>query len=278
MTAPLFGAVAAPDLHVMTLNVRRRMPRLLGRPADSWRIRRARVRTLLRGEHPALLGVQEALPDQADTIGTALGAEYRRIGHGRQRGPRGEACPMFFDAARLELVDWTQTALSDEPDRPGSASWGNLIPRVLVRAVLRDRATDATFAAFNTHLDVFSGRARVRGAEEIRRQVVDLRLPAVVMGDLNAGPDSPAVAGLLRDGVLVDAWRAAGERVTAEWGTYGGYREPRRERDRIDWIVVTPDVDVRSAGINAQRMLGGWPSDHLAVQTVLRVPRMESLP
>ncbi|MCR2817521.1 endonuclease/exonuclease/phosphatase family protein [Microbacterium sp. zg.Y1090] len=275
MTAPLIGATEAPDLHVMTFNVRRRMPRLLARPADDWRRRRDRVAALLQGERPTLLGVQEALPDQAQAIGAALGPGYRRVGHGRQPGPRGEACPLFFDTERLQLVDWRQTALSDEPDRPGSTSWGNVIPRVLVRATLRDLSTGAVFAAFNTHLDVFSAQARLRGAEEIRRQVGGLALPAVVMGDLNAGPDSAAVAALLAADDLVDGWRAATQRLTPEWGTYGGYRAPRSGRGRIDWIAVTPDVEVRRAAINPQRIDGGWPSDHLPVQAVVRMPRSE---
>ena len=275
MTAPLIGPTAAPDLHVMTFNVRRRMPGLTWPPADRWQGRRPRVQALLRTEQPAILGVQEALPDQADAIGQALGDRYRFVGHGRRPGRRGEGCPLFYDAERFELLSWHQQALSDTPDEAGSASWGNVIPRVLVQATLRDRAESTDLLAVNVHLDVFSGRARLRAAEEIRRLVAGQPLPAIVTGDLNAGPGSPPVRALLSGGLLTDAWTAAEATRTPEWGTYGGYRRPRAGH-RIDWIAVSRGVAVRSAGINDRPVNGGWPSDHLPVQAVVRLPRTEA--
>ncbi|MCR2783902.1 MULTISPECIES: endonuclease/exonuclease/phosphatase family protein [unclassified Microbacterium] len=271
---PLIGPTGAPDLHVMTFNVRRRLPALAARPADRWRLRRPRVQALLRAERPTLLGVQETLPDQAAAISDALGASYRFIGHGRQPGPRGEASPLFYDTDRLELLQWRQQALSDRPDEPGSVSWGNLLPRVLVQATFRDLATSAVFLAVNTHLDAFSARARVRAAQEISGLVADQPWPAIVTGDLNAGPDSEPVRELLSGDTLVDAWTAASATLTPEWGTYGGYRDPRPGR-RIDWIAVSPRIAVQSAGINAQSIDGGWPSDHLPVQAVVRMPQPE---
>ena len=279
MTGPaLVGPVPAPDLHVMTFNVRRRMPALVTRPADRWSRRQPRLRALLRAEQPTLLGVQEALPDQAAAIAEALGPGHRFVGYGRSPGPAGEACPIFYDTQRLELLDWRQSALSDRPDEPGSATWGNLIPRILVQAVLRDRVTSTEFLAVNTHLDVFSARAREQGAHHIRRLVADQSLPAVVTGDLNAGPSSPAVRALLQHHALVDAWSAAQQRLSPEWGTYGGYRRPRTGRDRIDWIAVSPATTVRAAAVNGREVQGGWASDHLPVQAVIRMPRSESTP
>lgn len=275
MTA-LIGPARAPDLHVMTFNVRRRMPALASRPADRWSTRRPLVQALLVAEQPTLLGVQEALRPQAAAIAEALGPRYRFIGHGRQPGPRGEACPLFYDADRLELLDWRQQALSDRPDEPGSVSWGNLIPRVLVRATFRDRVTSAVFLAVNTHLDVFSARARLRAAQEIRRLVADQPLPAIVTGDLNADPGSAPVHELLADRTLVDAWTAATACLTPEWGTYAGYRSPRPGR-RIDWIAVSPEASVLTAAINGRSIDGGWPSDHLPVQAVLRMPGSERI-
>ena len=78
--------------------------------------------------------MQEAVPDQASTIRTALGPSYRYVGRGHGLAGRGEGCPLFFDSDRLELLDWQQKALSDEPDTPGSTSWGNRVPRVVVTA------------------------------------------------------------------------------------------------------------------------------------------------
>lgn len=272
MNAPLVGAMQDADLHVMTFNIRRRID-LTPRPADRWPRRRGPLKSLLRSERPDVLGVQEALPDQSDWVLASLGAGYRFVGRGRRAGGRGEGCPLFYDASRLTLLDWSQQWLSDEPDVEGSTTWGNLVPRVRVRAEFRDAASGSQFAVVNTHLDAFSRRARIRSAAELRRIASRSALPTVVMGDLNADPASRTVAELFDGGVLRDTWSTAEERATAEWGTFGGYRQPRAGARRIDMIAVSAGVRVRRAGINARRFDGRWPSDHLPVQAMLRMPR-----
>ncbi len=271
MNGPLLGPAAPPYLHVMTFNVRRPMNGITWPPADRWASRRPRMQTLLDEERPTILGAQEVLPAQARVIRDALGSGYRFVGHGRMPGPRGEACPIFYDTQRLELMSWRQRALSDRPDEPGSTSWGNVIPRVFVHASFRDRMTSREFTVINTHLDVFSARARQRGAEELHEMVAGQPLPAILLGDLNAGPTSPPWTTLLSHGILTDAWFAAEARLSPEWGTFAGYRRPRRGR-RIDAILVTPEVQVRRVGINGRRFDGGWPSDHLPVQAALTIP------
>ncbi|WP_349428358.1 endonuclease/exonuclease/phosphatase family protein [Microbacterium sp. LWS13-1.2] len=266
---PLIGPVTPPELHVITFNVRRRMSGLAWRRADRWRHREAAVRALLRMEQPTIVGAQEVLADQADAMRDALGARYRFIGRGH--GPRGtgEGCPLFFDTERLDLVEWEQTALSEHSREPGSRSWGNLIPRIAVTALFRDRGTGLVFTAVNTHLDPFSSRSRIRSVEALLAMADPG--PAILTGDLNAGEGSRTLRALLGDGSLRDAWTAAGERVTASVGTFANYRAPRPDRARIDWIVVTPDVGVERAAINAFRHGDVWPSDHLPVQAVVTV-------
>ncbi|WP_460774061.1 endonuclease/exonuclease/phosphatase family protein [Microbacterium sp. GXF7504] len=267
-----FGAAAPPALHVMTFNVRRRMDGLSWRRADRWRIRRPLVTRLLRTEAPTIVGVQEALPDQARAVQAALGPRYRMLGRGRDRRGRGEGTPLYYDADRLRLRTWEQVALSGRPRRAGSRSWGNLLPRVAVLASFDDRATGASVFAVNTHLDPFSPRSRVRAAAALRSLVAAQDLPAVVMGDMNARPGSPALREFTRAGVLVDAWAGAARRRSPEWGTNPNYRPPRVGGARIDWILVTPDVEVTDAAIHGWPADGPWASDHLPVQALIRLP------
>jgi len=264
----MIGPVSPPDLHVMTLNVRRRFDRRMRRLADRWDVRRPALEALLRSERPTLLGVQEARPDQAAVI-SALG--YRFAGLPETGRGRDEGCPLFYEDERLELLDWTQEALSDHPEVAGSTSWGNLIPRIMVWARMRDRATNAELLVINTHLDHLSLRSRLRSAVVIRERVAAQALPAIVMGDLNASQRSRPVRELLRGGVLTDAWTAASTLLTPQWGTFPNYRSPKVGGTRIDWITVTPTIDVQRAGINAGRFQGQWPSDHLPVQAVVRL-------
>src|SRR5690606_12129268 len=138
--AALIGPVDPPALHVMTYNIRRRFQLVRPRSPDAWNSRKHLLRRLLEAEQPTLIGVQEALADQARFVSQALGADYAAVGHGRNADGGGEGCPIYFDTRRLELIKWHQFALSETPHRPGSRSWGNHIPRVVVVAEFTDRA------------------------------------------------------------------------------------------------------------------------------------------
>lgn len=267
---PFIGHVDAPGLHVMSYNIRRRIPHLNPRSPDRWEHRKPLLRRLLGTEVPALLGVQEALPDQADFVRRSLGARYGVIGYGRQADRRGEGCPIFYDRERLVLLGWEQTALSDTPLAQASTTWGNRVPRVVVDARFRDLVTGMEFQAVNTHFDHISRISRLRSAELLHSIVAASDLPTVVTGDFNTDVGSRPYTALTDSGHLVDSWYAAAERLSVVWGTFLDYKPPVRERKRIDWILVSPGIVVEKVGINVVRYDGGWPSDHAPVQAVLR--------
>jgi endonuclease/exonuclease/phosphatase family metal-dependent hydrolase len=268
---PLIGPVEAPDLHVMSFNIRRRMSHLIPGSPDRWERRRPLLQRLLESEQPALLGVQEALPDQAGFVRHALGVRYRSVGFGRNANGRGEGCPLFYDTERLHLIEWSQTALSDTPRVPGSTSWGNWVPRVIVVAILLDMSTGHEFRAMNTHFDHRSRRSRVHSAEVVRQRVAASSMPALVMGDFNTDSGTLPFDVITGRRTLVDTWDSAAERVSDSWGTFPDYHAPRRDRKRIDWILASPTITVLKAGVNVARFDGGWPSDHAPVQAVVRI-------
>lgn len=256
----------------MSWNIRRRIRHIIPKAADRWDRRSPGLRELLRAELPTLLGVQEALPDQARFIGEALGDGYRWIGKGRSAQGIGEGCPIYYDAERLRLVEWEQVALSNEPTRPGSTSWGNFLPRILVSATFEDRATSRRFLALNTHLDHVSARSRLRSAHAILNITSTAALPTVVTGDMNAGAGSAPLRELLGSGLLTETWGAARNRDSTEWGTFSNYRAPRSGGRRLDWILASPDFRIDRAAINEHRHAGVWGSDHLPVQAVMVLP------
>jgi endonuclease/exonuclease/phosphatase family metal-dependent hydrolase len=266
---PLIGPVAPPNIQVMTYNIRRRMTRLMPRSPDRWVRRRVLIQRLLEAEQPVILGVQEALPDQAGFVRHALGESYRSVGYGRNANRRGEGCPLFYDSDRVELLSWRQTALSDTPLVPGSTTWGNPTPRVAVAATFRERGGGVEFRAINTHFDQFSRRSRLRSVAELLRLVGETSLPTVVTGDFNTDDDTMPHQLLVDSGVMVDTWNAARLRLTDAWGSFANYGPPKLERKRIDWILATPAVSVLRAGINVTRYDGKWPSDHAPVQAVV---------
>lgn len=268
---PVIGSVDAPLLHVMSYNIRRRMPHIGRRNPDRWEHRRPLLRRLLEDERPTVLGVQEALPDQEGFVLDSLGDGYRSIGYGRDPGKNAERCPMFWDSRRLQLQHWTQSALSDSPEVPGSRTWGNKDPRVLVSAVFLDLATDRELSVINTHFDHRSPNARLQSGRVIRHLVAGSPRPTVVTGDFNSDIGSIGYRALTGTGMLRDSWTVAEHRATEAWGTFPNYRAPKHERKRIDWILATPNIEVLTAAINTTRFDGAWPSDHAPVQAVVQL-------
>ena len=271
MDDSLIGPAVAPDLHVMTYNIRRRMGRLPPRSNDRWSKRKHLLRRLLQVEQPTVLGIQEALLDQARWVAESLGPSYLRIGYGRNANREGESCPIYYDSRRLEALSWRQFALSSTPTVPGSRSWGNLVPRIVVSAEFRDLATDDRFRVFNAHFDHRSARARLQSARSLTRLIDAGTGPVVVMGDANASVDSAPYRELVYNAGLADAWLVPEKRLTPEWSTFSGYREPRLGGKRIDWLFVGGGIEVKSVAINAVRFDGAAPSDHEPVQAVLRL-------
>ena len=269
---PLLGPVDAPQLQVMSFNIRRRMPRLLPGNPDRWSKRQPLLARLLLAELPTILGVQEALPDQAKFLRNTLGDNYRSIGYGRNADRRGEGCPLFYDGRRLALLGWEQTALSDTPNVTGSTTWGNKVPRVLIDATFRDRITGNEFRAVNTHFDHRSRNARIHSASLVRALVASRTLPAIVTGDFNTSVGSLPYAAITAENTLVDTWNVAVDRVTDAWGTFLDYRPPRLDHKRIDWILATPGISVSRTGINVAQFDGNWPSDHAPVQAIITLP------
>jgi endonuclease/exonuclease/phosphatase family metal-dependent hydrolase len=254
----------------MTFNVRRPVREPNRRAVDRWEYRQHAIRALLEAERPAILGAQEVLYPQALWIAGSLGDDYRRVGRGRNADGGGEGCPIFIDTSRLRIASWAQLALSDTPLVPGSRSWGNVIPRMAVTAELVDRATNAHFRVINVHFDHLSRRSRLWSAAMIADLVALDPLPVIVMGDVNTSVGTRPYERILSQG-MSDAWLVADQRVSPRWGTFPNYRDPNLGGKRIDWILVSPGVHVELAGMNAARIDGVAPSDHLPFQTVVRV-------
>lgn len=266
------GDIETKDLHAMSWNIRRRTRHVLGPTADRWTVRGPRIQALLRSERPTMLGLQEALPDQVEFVLAALGSSYRSVGYGRGYRGGGERCPIIFDERRLELLGWEQLSLSDRPTSPGSVSWGNLLPRILVRAIFLDLRTNSCVHMVNTHLDHLSRRSRLRSAHYIGQLAAARRIPTLVTGDFNAGLQSPPLQELSRTYGLAEVTGVALRPLGPAWGTLGSYRMPRLDGRRLDWILVSSGITVSTAGTNGLVYLGGWGSDHLPVQAVIRLP------
>lgn len=267
----MIGPVGGRCLQVMSFNIRLDRGATLPGDPDHWPGRRPLLRELLSLEQPTVLGVQEALRHQLDTVAEGLGRGYDMVGYSRDGDSAGEHCAIFYDARRLDLIAWDQTWLSDTPEAIGSASWGNDVPRILVWAQFRDALTGKAFVHVNTHFDHESEPARIKSAEAIVAVAERFAgLPVIATGDFNAAAgESGTYTALTRPGAFADGWDATQRFASRAWGTFPGYQDPVEGADRIDWILTTPGMTVHRAGINVWTKRGSYPSDHAPVQAVI---------
>ncbi|MBE1877913.1 endonuclease/exonuclease/phosphatase family protein [Myceligenerans sp. TRM 65318] len=270
---PVVGRVRGPAIHVMSFNIRYdREGATQPGDADYWPEREPLVTEFLELEQPSLLGVQEAEFHQLTAIGKGLGRHHEMVGYGRGGGAAGEYSAIFYDTRRFTVLWWDQFWLSDTPQVIGSATWGNTVTRIVTWARLRDARTGRDLLFANSHFDHRSENARVRSAEVVRDLAADSGLPVLFTADCNAAAEnSEPYDVLVTDGGLQDTW-LAGERLTPRAGTFPNYGEPDPNGTRIDWILASPEWDVRYAAINTWTSAAGrWPSDHTPVQAVVRL-------
>ncbi|HEX8867245.1 MAG TPA: endonuclease/exonuclease/phosphatase family protein, partial [Lentzea sp.] len=221
---------------------------------------------LLLTELPAVLGTQEGLDPQLLDIAHDLPAHYDWIGLGRAGGSHDEFMTIFFDALRLQPLEFDHHWLSATPNVVGSRSWGNNVIRMVTWVRFADRLTGKQFVAVNTHFDHESENSRQRSAEFVHAQLARTTLPVVLTGDFNAAAAASPTYDTMISG-MTDTW-LAGPRTTPAYGTFHGYGPLVPNGPRIDWIL-TRGAAVSGAAINTYQRDGQYPSDHLPVQALI---------
>lgn len=276
---------SAPELAALTFNIR------YGTAADGpnhWTHRRDMVFDVLRTGGWDVVGLQEALKFQLDEIAAAAPG-LAQVGVGRDDGlARGEFCPILYRADRFILAASGTFWLSDSPERPGSASWGNRITRICTWARLVDRQSARAFTVWNLHLDHQSQPSRERAVELLAARLADRPFPgepAIVLGDFNAGESNPAIRYLLGSAPrassgdhpappsprLLDTFREI-DPDAAQVGTFTGFDLAAQGGEKIDYVLVTPGFEILDAAIDRRSRDGRYPSDHFPVSALLRLP------
>lgn len=254
------GPAVAADapLRVMTFNVR--VPVDTG--MNAWVNRRDLTVSVIKAEHPDLLGTQELTEEQGEYIAAHLPG-YAWFGQGRQGGTKGEHMGVFYRTDRLEVLQSGDFWLSDTPDVPGSKTWGQPYPRMVTWARFRLRDGGGSFDYFNTHFPYRPEdlRARMLSADEIMQRIGKLPSTArvILAGDFNGAPDSPVYAKLT--GILHDAWTTAASRSGPAKTFHNFTGNPDQ---RIDWILTR---GFKAIAVQTVTTHDGarYPSDHFPV-------------
>lgn len=270
------AAAADSDLRVMSFNIRYGT----ARDGDNhWDRRREFLIDTVKAFDPDLLGTQETLRFQRDYLAEKLSA-YDHLGVGRDDGAdKGEMMALYYKRDRFEKLDGGHFWLSETPDKVGSKSWDSSLPRMATWVKLRDRRQpDLPPLVFvNTHYDHMGATARLESSRLIRRQIQKLAdgCSVILTGDFNSGEGSPPYQALFgpsdaQPASVVDTFRVVNPDRKPNEGTFTGFKADATIGDRIDWIGVSRDWQIRSAAIDRTARDGRTPSDHFPITTILR--------
>lgn len=244
-------------------------------------------------DHVDVLGTQEGT--RAHLAALTDGTGFAALGRSRDGDGSGEHAAILYRPERVAVLATGDFWLSPTPEVP-STGWDARFRRLCTWARLRDRATGSTFAVLNAHLDHEGERARRESARLLLARAAEVGGggPVVLTGDLNATPGSeplrvllggPAAGGALAGGgdspgvALVDARAASATPPTGPSTTFTELLDPDGPapgagavRQRIDHVLVTPDVTVEAYAVLDARPGGRHPSDHDPVVATLHLP------
>lgn len=254
--APLAACVSLPGsgraLRLATFNI--------WHDREDWPARLPLIVEALRAADADVIGLQEVLedaatglPNQADTIAAALG------GYGvRFTSTDAEGAPRRYGNAILSRPPILETATRklDPLD-----DWRTALR---VRVDFGGRPVDVVNTHF--HHTAEGASIRARQAADLLAWIGDDATPLVVMGDFNAPLDDPGLSGLAASPRFVSALPAGAAQTTLNTNEGHAARV-------IDHIFVEREAfDVISARVTGTQDVDGvWPSDHYAVEAVVRL-------
>jgi|GEM_PF-121007 len=260
----------ACTLDVMSFNIR--VPSSDG--VNTWSNREPLVRSLFAEVAPAIAALQEPSVEQLYDLDRML-AGYRSVRVRPDARARVHNA-LYYRPDIVELAAWGTFWLSDTPETPQSSTWGNSEARALLWARFRLLATGQEFYVMNTHFHHIDPgeEIRTRSARLVAERVRAMAggLPVLLMGDFNTTPGSPAYTLLVSgdNALFLDAWSIAAQRSGPE-GTFHGFRGGAGG-SRIDWLLVTPGVDVIRAEHVGMHDGALYPSDHYPVLVSVCLP------
>ncbi|CAD8079700.1 unnamed protein product [Paramecium sonneborni] len=181
---------------IMTFNIRYDCQEDANQKRD-WSHRKNLVQKLIKQINPEIFGLQEVLAHQQADLLQSFSTNYNSIGRGRQYNFwDDEACPIFYDMIKYNLIKAEIFWLSDTPKNAGSKTYGNGFPRICTYVSLLNKMSQDIYHVYNAHFDHEHKQSQVKSAEQIIKhiqQYCSAQDKIIVMGDLNSLPLSDSV-------------------------------------------------------------------------------------
>jgi endonuclease/exonuclease/phosphatase family metal-dependent hydrolase len=234
---------------------------------DSWPLRRRSVRRLLKRYTADFMVFQEVNDFQADALARDL-PSHRCIGL-RRPAPRFWQNNLIFYHRRWQCRRKHHFYLSPTPDIPSRSRESRWPRQCTLGAFVRP---PFEIGCVTTHFD-FSSAVQVAAARRVRREV-DAKLgglPVLLMGDFNAGPDSPCRRELSSPTPIPDGCRFRSVFTPPYPGTHHGF-SGQSTGEQIDWILHSGKIQATGCRVVAQPFDRRYPSDHFPLYAEFALP------
>lgn len=252
----------AQNLRIITYNIR------YNNAADginAWPNRSDQVAALLDFHQAEIFGLQEALIGQLKDVEAQL-PKMKWVGVGRDDGKEaGEFSPIFYNSEKFKALKKGWFWLSETPDKPG-LGWDAACNRICTWLILKDDKTGGKFMVLNTHFDHIGNKARTESAKLILQKIKELntdKLPLILMGDFNLTPDRDPIAVITSE--LKDSRAITRKAPYGPEGTFNSFKFDAPMKDRIDYVFVNDQVEVKRYAVLTDSKDQRYPSDHQPV-------------
>jgi endonuclease/exonuclease/phosphatase family metal-dependent hydrolase len=230
-------------------------------PIHAWEIRGPLVYALIRSYDFDIFGQQEGTYAMLSNM---IGTEYGYIGNGNTAQLAGQREAICYKKDKFTVLDKGDFWYSPTPDVPGTQGWDAKYLSKCTWGKFKEQATGREFYFFNSHFDASGSQTRLESAKLLLTRIKAIAgdYPVFCTGDFNAQPNSAPIAALLADGFLRSAYDIS-EARSGSTGTYNGFTSNNpTATNRIDYIMVTSSIRVKSYAVLNDRPNSQFPSDH----------------
>lgn len=253
--------------NIATFNLRMDTPK---DSLNAWPNRKEFVKNLMMFHDFDLVGTQEAFIHQIKGVLELPGYAY--VGVGRDDGKsQGEHSAIFYKTERFQLLDTGNFWLSETPELPGKGWDATCCNRIATWAKFSDLKTKKQFYVFNAHFDHQGKIARRESAKLMISKISTIakNAPVFLVGDFNSTPDAETIA--ILKSAYQDSYDITKLPPYGPVGTANSFKLNAPLENRIDYIFIKGNIEVKKYGALTDFKNQRFPSDHLPVMAEVEI-------
>lgn len=236
--------------------------------------RKIRMKTILDKWLPDIMGTQEGKDAQINNL-KEFYPQFNFWGVGRDDGAKkGEYAGIFYKKDLFKFDVGGHFWLSKTPDKAGTTFAGESHSRMVSWARLKEIKSGVNYLVVNTHW-ALTEDARKQSAELMVTRIKSVRRTddkMLILGDFNSFENKVEMLTLFNDLNLKDSFRQVHTEVSKQECSAHGFKGVIDGR-RIDFVMIPPGSEVKSAEIIRDKYKDMYPSDHYPVMINLCIPQ-----